>query len=136
MTVFTADTDIIALRAVLAERKRLYVAARTGDSETAAYLEENIQIPVRDGTKIPARIHKPRTPPSDGSPIFVMYHGGGYAVGGLDNETLIMRRWAEMGGVAVNVDYRLAPEHPFPTGWQDSYDALKWVSRMALNPVE
>jgi acetyl esterase/lipase len=57
-----------------------------------------------------------------------MYHGGGYAVGGLDNETLLLRRWARLGGVAVNVDYRLAPEHPFPVGIHDAYDALKWAS--------
>lgn len=60
-----------------------------------------------------------------------MYHGGGYAVGGLDNETLLMRRWTGLGGVGVNVDYRLAPEHPFPVGVNDAYDALKWVKTIS-----
>jgi NAD(P)-dependent dehydrogenase (short-subunit alcohol dehydrogenase family) len=38
------------------------------------------------------------------------------------------------GGVAVNVDYRLAPEHTFPTAVQDAYDALKWVCN-AVSPL-
>lgn len=57
-----------------------------------------------------------------------MLHGGGFALGGLDNEALLCRRWcAEYGGVSVNVDYRLAPEHKFPVPVYDSYDAVKWV---------
>lgn len=105
----------------------MFVAARTEDPEKAHYTEEDIQVPVRDGSTITVRLHKPKVPPSDGSPVFVMLHGGGYAIGGLDNETLLCRRWTKLGGIAVNVDYRLAPEHPFPTGVHDAYDALKWV---------
>lgn len=91
------------------------------------YVEEDRKIPVRDGSSITVRIHKPRTPPKDGCPIFVVYHGGGFALGGLDNEALLCRNFTELGGIAVNVDYRLAPEHPFPVGINDAYDALKWV---------
>lgn len=94
--------------------------------------EEDRQIPMRDGTSITVRIHKPTTPPAGGSPVFVVYHGGGFTIGGLDDETLLCRDWAEhFGGVAVNVDYRLAPEHPFPVPVHDAYDALKWVSIQA-----
>lgn len=49
-------------------------------------------------------------------------------MGNLENETEFCRRWADLGGVAVNVDYRLAPEFSFPTPVYDAYDALKWVS--------
>lgn len=56
-----------------------------------------------------------------------MYHGGGYCLGGLENEAVVCRGFAERGGVAVNVDYRLAPEYKFPKGLEDAYDALKWV---------
>ncbi len=91
------------------------------------YVEEDRHIPVRDGTSITVRIHKPKNIPSDGCPIFVVYHGGGFVLGGLDNEALLCRKFTELGGIAVNVDYRLAPEHPFPVPCEDAYDALKWV---------
>lgn len=57
-----------------------------------------------------------------------MLHGGGWALGGLDNEIALCRKWTGMGGIAVNVDYRLAPEHTFPVPVEDSFDALVWVS--------
>jgi acetyl esterase/lipase len=59
----------------------------------------------------------------------VMLHGGGFCLGGLDNEVLICRKWCtEFNGLCINVDYRLAPEHPFPVPVNDGWDAVKWVS--------
>lgn len=69
----------------------------------------------------------PKSPAEDGSPGLVLYHGGGFSLGGLDNETSLCRKWTELGGIAVNVDYRLAPEHKFPVAVEDAYDALAWV---------
>lgn len=100
--------------------------------EEITYVEEDRQIPVRDGSTITIRIHKPKTLPGDGCPIFVVYHGGGFCLGGLDNESILCRNFTRLGGIAVNVDYRLAPEHPFPVGVNDAYDALKWVSRLSF----
>jgi acetyl esterase/lipase len=67
--------------------------------------------------------------PAGGSPVFVVYHGGGFVFGDLDSETILCRQWVELGGVAVNVDYRLAPENPFPGPIHDAFDALKWVRK-------
>ncbi|KAH7336299.1 Alpha/Beta hydrolase protein [Rhexocercosporidium sp. MPI-PUGE-AT-0058] len=122
-----ASTDIQELRAVLAAKKQELTAANQSEGE-ALYVEEDRQIPVRDGSSIAVRIHKPKSPPKDGCPIFVVYHGGGFVLGGLDNEALLCRKFTELGGIAVNVDYRLAPEHPFPTPCHDAYDALKWTA--------
>lgn len=97
-------------------------------SEEVSYIEEDRQIPVRDGSTIPVRIHKPKVSPTGGSPIFVVYHGGGFCLGGLDNEVLLCRNFTTLGGIAVNVDYRLAPENPFPVPINDAYDAFKWVA--------
>jgi len=119
------NTDIPNLRAQLAKTKRQFLEANTGD---VTYVEEDRQIEMRDGSSITVRIHSPKTPPKDGSPIFVVYHGGGFCVGGLDNDTVLCRNFTELGGVAVNVDYRLAPEHVFPTQVHDAYDALKWTA--------
>lgn len=58
----------------------------------------------------------------------VMLHGGGWILGGLENEALLCRKWCEeFNGVSVNVDYRLAPEFKFPIPVHDCYDVVKWV---------
>lgn len=60
-----------------------------------------------------------------------MLHGGGWCLGGLENEELNCRNFAQrLGCVCLNVDYRLAPEHPFPAAVNDSWDALKWVRNL------
>ena len=106
--------------------KRNLINANTATEESAT-VEEDLQIPTRDHSQITLRIYKSKSTQVSGAPILVMYHGGGFCFGNLDNETLNCRRWVErFGGVAVNVDYRLAPEHAFPTAVQDAYDALKW----------
>jgi acetyl esterase/lipase len=114
--------------------KRNLTNANTAAEENTT-AEEDLQIPTRDHSQITLRIYRPKSAQSGGAPILVMYHGGGFCLGGLDNETLNCRRWAErFGGVAVNVDYRLAPEHAFPTAVHDAYDALKWVCN-AVSPL-
>jgi len=62
-------------------------------------------------------------------PMTVYMHGGGYVVGDLDTQDMIARAlcaWGET--LVVSVDYRLAPEHRFPAGPEDSYAALAWVA--------
>lgn len=121
-----ATTNIVELRAALLAAKKELTSANTSAGEPT-YVEEDRKIPTRDGSSILVRIHSPKKPAKDGSPIFVVYHGGGFTLGGLDNETVLCRKFTELGGVAVNVDYRLAPENPFPVPVNDAYDALKWV---------
>lgn len=121
--------DVTSLRAMMTESKNALTAANSSPgSDLPFFIEEDRLIPVRDGTSITIRIHSPRTAPAGGSPVFVVYHGGGYCLGSLDSEMILCRNFVrEFGGVAVNVDYRLAPENPFPVGVQDAFDALKWV---------
>jgi acetyl esterase/lipase len=87
-----------------------------------------IQIPTRDGASLRALVYKPQQAPKDGSPLAVLYHGGGWSIGMAEmeeaNATTIVQKY---GGVAVSVDYRMAPDHVFPTAINDSFDALKWV---------
>jgi acetyl esterase/lipase len=121
--------SIQALREHLAALKLKLTAASTSTSTSgpAQYVETDQYIPVRDNTIIPVRIHRPTTPPAEGSQGLVVWHGGGFCLGGLDNEVALCRRWTALGGVAVNVSYRLAPEHPFPQAVEDAYDSLLWV---------
>jgi acetyl esterase/lipase len=134
-----SSTDIVALRENLASVKKQLNAANSSQGEVS-YIEEDRKIQVRDGSSITVRIHSPKAAPKDGSPIFVVYHGGGFCLGGLENESVLCRKFTELGGVAVNVDYRLAPEHPFPVPLYDAYDALKWTAahfaELGGNPIK
>lgn len=92
--------------------------------------EADHDIPTRDGATIAVRTYCRRG--TRGGPVLVVLHGGGWILGGLDNEALLCRQFAEhLNGVAVNVDYRLAPEFKFPIPVYDSHDAVRWT---ASNP--
>jgi len=61
-------------------------------------------------------------------PLLIWIHGGGYCLGNLDtNESLCRVLCIQNQVTVVNVDYRLAPEYPFPHGIDDSYSAVKWA---------
>jgi acetyl esterase/lipase len=80
---------------------------------------------------IGVRIYNP-APDESGQPIMVFYHGGGFVIGDLESHDSMARAIAsQVGAVVVAVDYRLAPEHPFPAAVDDAFTALKWVSEHA-----
>ncbi len=88
-------------------------------------------IPARDGYQIPLRIHRPKTA-VDGSPLIVYYHFGGYCVGTNALAIPLCRNLVQrFNAVCINVDYRLAPEHKFPTPINDCWDALQWAAKNA-----
>jgi acetyl esterase len=59
----------------------------------------------------------------------VFYHGGGFVVGSLSSHDPLCRRLAAVSGVRiVSVDYRLAPEHPFPAAVDDAFAAFDAVA--------
>lgn len=65
-------------------------------------------------------------------PLIVYFHGGGYVLGDLDSQDMIARALcAGLGAVTVSVDYRLAPEHPFPAAPDDAYAAYCWAAAKA-----
>lgn len=62
-------------------------------------------------------------------PVVVYFHGGGWVVGDLDTQDMIARTLAAGSeAVVVSVDYRLAPEHPFPAAVDDGWAATCWVA--------
>lgn len=84
---------------------------------------------------IPIRIY---SPPGDGPfGIVVNFHGGGWVLGSLDQDEYLCQLLAKAGFIIVSVDYRLAPEAPFPKPFDDCYTATRWVSEHAaeLNGV-
>lgn len=75
---------------------------------------------------IPVRIYRPSHAP--GMPACVYYHGGGFVIGGLDGYDGLCSALAKRSrSVVISVDYRLAPEHPFPAPIDDSVTAFRWV---------
>jgi acetyl esterase len=74
---------------------------------------------------IPVRVYWPEKP--TGATI-AFFHGGGWIIGDLDSHDGHARRLAAtVGAVVVHVDYRLAPEHPFPAAYEDCIAAITWV---------
>jgi acetyl esterase len=76
---------------------------------------------------IPARLYTPADAPTP-SGLLVYFHGGGFVIGDLETHDGHCRRLASGSGCRVMaVDYRLAPEHPFPAGHDDALAATKWA---------
>jgi acetyl esterase/lipase len=103
--------------------------------ERIAMLPVTVRLPkVENRTiadRVPARIYSPVAEPK-GLPIVVFYHGGGFVIGDLDTHDGVCRSIAEQAGaLVVAVDYRLAPEHPFPAAVDDAWAALRWVAEHA-----
>ena len=76
---------------------------------------------------IPGRLYTPAdaAPPS---PCLVYFHGGGWVIGDLETHDAHCRRLAAYSGAKIlAVDYRLAPEHPFPAGHDDALAAARWA---------
>jgi acetyl esterase/lipase len=91
------------------------VAARGEHPETPVYVYEP-----------PARVRP--------SGVLLWIHGGGFVLGHPSSyHPLCSRIAAELGLLVVSVDYRLAPEHPFPAGLEDCYTALEWIHRNAVD---
>ncbi len=79
---------------------------------------------------LPSRVYLPSAlaTTSDPRPTLVFFHGGGYFLGGLASHDSACRMLARESGVQViAVDYRLAPEHPFPAAYDDATAAYSWV---------
>lgn len=90
---------------------------------------DNIEIPGPAG-EIPIRIYRPSD--TGDLPVLMWFHGGGWVFGSLDTAELNCRKFAiEAQCVVVSVDYRLAPENPFPCPIYDCYAATAWVYESA-----
>jgi acetyl esterase len=92
---------------------------------SAAVTTHDIDIPV-PGTRLPARVYRP---PGTLGGVLVYFHGGGWVVGSVAGYDPLCRELALRSGcVVVSVEYRLAPEHPYPGPVDDAEAALEWVS--------
>ena len=119
--------NIVKMRALLA-------AAPTAPS-TVSVLEEEQVISTQDGD---LKVYIYRKTRAENQPAVLWIHGGGYILGNAEDERA--RVIADnCDCTVVSVDYRLAPEHPFPAGPNDCYAALSWMnehaSQLGIDPA-
>ncbi|RWO33884.1 MAG: alpha/beta hydrolase [Mesorhizobium sp.] len=83
---------------------------------------------------IPIRIY--RTPAPEAAAMVLYLHGGGYILGGLDShDDLCAELCSRTGYEVVSVDYRLAPEHLHPAGFDDAISAFEWAATTYKRPI-
>jgi acetyl esterase len=118
-------SDVAAARAFMAELTGQAERARPDD---LSVVERTLPSP--DEREIPVRVYRRKD--LSRPPVLVYFHGGGFATGDLDTEDAACVRYAlEASCAVVSVDYRLAPEHPYPAGLEDCYAALEAVVAQA-----
>jgi len=114
--------DLVDYRASRAKPRAL---APLSDGVTV----DDLTVPGRDGRSIPVRSYRPVDAGGD-LPVILHFHAGGYVVGSPDGShgrcAVLSER---LGAVVLSVDYRLAPEHPFPGALEDGVAVLQWVHR-------
>lgn len=116
--------DLVPPEFIRADYQTQRVATNQGAPKDVA--TRDLQIDGAAG-KIAARLYTPAGAPAT-TPGLVYFHGGGFVIGDLETHDGHCRRLAAYSGLRVlAVDYRLAPEHPFPAGHDDAVAATRWA---------
>ena len=112
------------------QARQLFDEFAAGSADISLPSVENRTIPGPAG-ELPVRVYDPRETRTE-RPLVLFFHGGGFAMGSVDTHDGPCRKLAtETGYPVVSVDYRLAPEHPFPAALRDSYATLEWATATA-----
>ena len=92
-------------------------------------LADTLDCPSRDGSRLQLRRYAARRPDwQHPLPTLLYLHGGGFVVGSPETHDALCRQIAlRSGWMVLSLDYRLAPEHRFPTAFDDGWDALTWL---------
>ncbi|MDR3598602.1 alpha/beta hydrolase [Clostridium sp.] len=89
--------------------------------------DTNVEV---NSDKIPVRIYTPEK--GESLPVIIYSHGGSWIAGNLDTHDKVCRKLSNnTKAIVISVDYRLAPENPFPAGVNDVYNVLEWASKNA-----
>ena len=119
------------LAAMRAEYKRTLAKTEVEAPPIGPVVDRTIEGP---GGALVLRIYSPEDTGSGAARAGILFmHGGGCVVGDLEtHDTLCRALCSDVGAVVVSVDYRLAPEHPFPAAVEDTVAALQWLSANAV----
>ncbi|PLX76649.1 MAG: alpha/beta hydrolase [Azoarcus sp.] len=118
--------------------QKLQFAFRPDAPAVASVTEVPIGRP--DGSVLLARYYRPlQASPATALPMLIYFHGGGWCVGDVESYDVLCRELANGSGCALmSVDYRLAPEHPFPAAVNDARLAFDWsvdqAELLAIDP--
>lgn len=116
--------DVAGCRAAL----RRNATVISGRPPTVATVRDHV---VDGHPAVPVRIYN--EPPKGTAPVVVYFHGGGFVVGDLDTVDVLCRHLALAANcVVVSVEYRLAPEHPYPAAISDADVVVRWVLKGGL----
>jgi acetyl esterase len=120
------DLPAPAARAVYSQ---MIAATDLPDSPALAEVQaRDLHVPGAGGHALPLRIYTPAGQAAAPRGLVLYLHGGGFVVGTLDDyDRLVRRLCLATDCVCVSVDYRLAPEHPFPAAVDDAQTALRWA---------
>ncbi len=137
-TLLTPRMDSLLQRIQRAQRRPFHamlpIEARAAYEAAAEVLDlprlklqrvHDFSLPAHDGTPLRARLYADST---HVLPVLLYLHGGGFVIGSLQTHDSLCRQLARRSGAAVvALDYRLAPEHRFPTAVEDAWSALTWL---------
>lgn len=117
----------------VAEARATYAAGREATQGPAHPVEaiEDFSVAGPGGT-LPVRLYRARRRESGAAPLLIYFHGGGWVLGGIASHDGLCRRLAAVSGCAVaSVEYRLAPEYPFPAAPDDATAAVRAIAELA-----
>ncbi|MGE0821140.1 MAG: alpha/beta hydrolase [Candidatus Binatia bacterium] len=118
--------DIPATRKMMDELAAAQMAKAT---PIEGIRSEDLHVPGPAGDPdVFVRLYQPTDRPAT-LPALLWIHGGGYVLGSVERDDLLAKHLARVGQcVVASVEYRLAPEHPFPAPVEDCYAALRWLA--------
>ncbi len=125
-----ADPEIAALRAVIASRTRATEIAQMRKDIDARGLNFGLasDVTVEPVSANGVRAEWTATPRADASRAILYLHGGGYVIGSLDSHRHVVSEAGRAAGCrTLAIDYRMAPEHPFPAAVEDSIAAYRFL---------
>jgi acetyl esterase/lipase len=90
-------------------------------------------------TGLNARLYSPNNSNSKKLPLIIYFHGGAYCISSPSDplyHNSLNKLVAEANIIAISINYRLAPEHPLPTAYDDSWEALQWIASHTIENHE
>lgn len=119
----------VPLHALTAQQARAAYELGAGVLDLAPLKLQRIDsftLPARDGFELPVRLYACA---EEAQPVLVYLHCGGFTIGSIATHDVLCRHLSHLAHCAVlSVGYRLAPEHRFPTAFEDAWDAVQWVA--------